>query len=397
MSNSEEWSRRSHTTPPQSYLDSPLTPPPTDELRSPQLTKERHFSSDEAKSPRDVEGEQSLQARVVIDTFESIRSGRVPYLDPWTRIPLGVEQYDYLLQELEKDTVLRSYVEKDIRYDYNRCRGEIIFRMPTTLHELLISKVVEDIVAQLNTVSSSIGRAGRFARGIEHVGSSTVSLSASDSDPTALSKRQPDASFRHVDAEYPGVVIEVSYSQKRKDLPYLADDYLLGSDGSIRMMIGLDVEYLGSQKATLSVWRPQYTSKGEQEELRVVQTEQVIRNEDGTPSSGPGLSLRLHDFANEELTEDLRHEAQKISISSEKLCAYLANAERFNSRLPPTFRSKHRVKAGVIKRRRSETPPVTITSDDEARYQKEEERAAKRVALHDPEYEPRSGSDSPSG
>lgn len=58
-------------------------------------------------------------------------------------------------------------------------------------------------------------------------------------------------------AQYPGVIIEVSYSQKRKDLPRLADDYILGSDRDIRVVIGIDVEYNASKEATLSVWRPQ--------------------------------------------------------------------------------------------------------------------------------------------
>jgi hypothetical protein len=51
-------------------------------------------------------------------------------------------------------------------------------------------------------------------------------------------------------------VIEVAHSQRRKNLDYLADDYILGSDGKIRMMIGLDLDYPGvvSKRATLSVY-----------------------------------------------------------------------------------------------------------------------------------------------
>ena len=68
-----------------------------------------------------------------------------------------------------------------------------------------------------------------------------------------------NSSFEHLDAYYPSVVIEVSYSQKRKDLPRLADAYILGSDADIRVVVGLDIEYRGTKKATMSVWRPQYT------------------------------------------------------------------------------------------------------------------------------------------
>jgi hypothetical protein len=41
----------------------------------------------------------------------------------------------------------------------------------------------------------------------------------------------------------------------------------------------------------------------------------------------------------------------------------------------------------VKKRKRSKTPPEEITSGDETRYVKQEERAAKRMADEDPDYE----------
>jgi hypothetical protein len=56
-------------------------------------------------------------------------------------------------------------------------------------------------------------------------------------------KHDPDTSFRYRGTRYPRVVIEVSYSQKRKDLPHLADEDILRSNGNIRVVIGLDVEY----------------------------------------------------------------------------------------------------------------------------------------------------------
>ena len=60
--------------------------------------------------------------------------------------------------------------------------------------------------------------------------------------------------FWHLDKPYPGIVIEVLYTQKRKDLAIIAKDYILGSNGDICVVIGLDVEYYSSKKATLLVW-----------------------------------------------------------------------------------------------------------------------------------------------
>ena len=78
------------------------------------------------------------------------------------------------------------------------------------------------------------------------------------STPHSRSKRSPDALFRHRDAEYPGVVIKVSYSQKREALHCLAYDYLIKSNGSTQVMVGFDIRYSGSRKASLSVWRHNY-------------------------------------------------------------------------------------------------------------------------------------------
>jgi hypothetical protein len=54
----------------------------------------------------------------------------------------------------------------------------------------------------------------------------------------------------------------------------LADDYILGSDGNIRVVVGLDLEYRGKsdkvapgRAATLSIWRPKVITDGDTEEL----------------------------------------------------------------------------------------------------------------------------------
>ena len=94
------------------------------------------------------------------------------------------------------------------------------------------------IERQLHSIANGAGPAANFTQSIRPTGSVTITF-----DDPQYSKHEPDASFKHIDAEYPGVVIEISYSQKRKDLGRLADDYILGSDGSIHAMVGVDVEY----------------------------------------------------------------------------------------------------------------------------------------------------------
>lgn len=142
--------------------------------------------------------------------------------------------------------------------------------MLTHVHEALIQRIVPSLNRQMSLIASGESPSAGFARKITSGGSATVKF-----DDPDYGMHDPDASFYHSEALYPGVIIEVSYSQKRKDLPRLADEYILGSNGSIRVVVGLDVEYSG-KKATLSVWRPQLlvNSAGEQE----LQAEQTVVN-----------------------------------------------------------------------------------------------------------------------
>lgn len=84
----------------------------------------------------------------------------------------------------------------------------------------------------------------RFARDIENELAATNEFSDTEYGP-----HEPDGQFAHVRAQYPGVILEISFPEKRKDLVRLADDYLLRSNGAIRVMIGVDLKYQGSEKA----------------------------------------------------------------------------------------------------------------------------------------------------
>jgi hypothetical protein len=123
--------------------------------------------------------------------------------------------------------------------------------MPRLLHDQLTASVAEDLKWQLKSIASGVGPAASFAQEIMNTNTTTIEF-----DSRRYAKHSPDGSFKHIDAQYPGVVMEVSYSQKRKDLQALARDYIRGSEASIQVVIGIDLEYTG-RKATLTVWRPQ--------------------------------------------------------------------------------------------------------------------------------------------
>lgn len=139
----------------------------------------------------------------------------------------------------------------------------------TITHAVFIARVISEVTRQLQTLACTDFIISDFARQIHWRGSTNISF------PDGYGRHDPDDSFGHKLARYSGVILEGSCSQKRKYLGRLADDYILGSNGSVRVVVGLDFENrdrgkgkgIASKVATLSLWRPKLTVVGDGPEL----------------------------------------------------------------------------------------------------------------------------------
>jgi hypothetical protein len=158
------------------------------------------------------------------------------------------------------------------RYDYDAERDWLVVRMPTAVHELFIARVEDAVVSQLKSIRKGSDNAAAFAQKVDSARSTEIRFPVTGGSSGKRSKHEPDASFWHNDAQYPGVIVEVAYSQKKRRLRRLAEDYLLDSDASVQVVVGLDIEYgrKESREATLSVWRSQLHHTDDGVELRVV-------------------------------------------------------------------------------------------------------------------------------
>lgn len=143
--------------------------------------------------------------------------------------------------------------------------------MPTGIHERFIDAVEDDVRSQLKAIRNGSGKKAEFAQKLHPARSTEIRFDASTL--SSKSKYEPDASFRHEDAQYPGVIFEVAYSQNKTCLGRLADNYILDSDASVRAVVCLHIEYSNkeSRKATLSIWRPQLFDTPDGAELRAVE------------------------------------------------------------------------------------------------------------------------------
>jgi hypothetical protein len=220
-----------NTTPPARFTKAPSIPPPP-------LTPSSEQKSRTQDSRTVLEG--------LTQEIENRKVGCGCSDNPWLRFELSEAAYKHWLQQHQQD----RFVKHKLRYDYFASASLFVLRMPTVLHEDLALSIVLDVTRQLSSIASGAGPVADFAKSIRPTGSGKITFDDSSST------HNPDASFKHVQARYPGVVVEVSYSQKRKDLPRLADDYILGSDGDIRVVIGVDIGYR-DKAAALSIWRPQ--------------------------------------------------------------------------------------------------------------------------------------------
>ena len=146
------------------------------------------------------------------------------------------------------------------RFDYFPFTEQFVLRIPSTIHEEFAASVSGHILEQLRLISKRPDSSGEFTRDIQSGRSTTIIF-----DDSEYGKHDLDDQFRHKKVRYPGIVLKIIYSQKRSALAYLADDYILGSDGNIRVVIGLNIQHSGKE-ATLSVWRLQLVAK--EDELR---------------------------------------------------------------------------------------------------------------------------------
>jgi len=155
------------------------------------------------------------------------------------------------------------------RFDYDPVARLLTVRMPSPIHDFFANFVADEIHDRLKRIGERDDDAGKFASQIANGGSSRIELKEglggeTDARDFIPMTRQPDGQFQHCRAAYPGVVLEVSYTQDGKNLENLAWDYIQYSNGDVKAVIGIDIKY-GSKESTVSLWRPFYVQEDSEE------------------------------------------------------------------------------------------------------------------------------------
>ncbi|KAF4547348.1 Hypothetical protein D9617_45g091260 [Elsinoe fawcettii] len=354
------------------------------------------YTSDLPPTPPATGESKSTTLRSVISTLSAAQAGRLQASpgrssgDSSKVLALSFQDYSILEASLREKRLL-GFVSDKVRFDYDADLERLSIRMPTHTHELLVERIEDSIRSQLKSIALGQDRRAVFAGKITAARSSQILLPSdrtSSSIAPRYSKYEPDASFKHTEAMYPGVILEVAFAQKGKSLERLAENYLLDSDGSVQVVIGLDVQRskAGSLEGFLSVWRIRIVKVDESCEMRLDTTNANIPLHGwyDQATGAPGLRLSLRDFTCAELAdEELDADTTDIDISGEDFCRFLQEAE--TSLQPPPLR-KSKLAPNVRKRKKSPTPLENIDTSDEETYLLREERSAKRAQVDDPDY-----------
>ncbi|TWU77387.1 hypothetical protein ED733_006087 [Metarhizium rileyi] len=307
------------TTPPDHQGRLPLTPPAT------------------AERPRQLAN--ALCASALVRLLETINAQRNTD-NPASWVEVSVERELY--------TSHRERIERSFkRSDYDPNRGLLHLRMPSPVHEFFANILALDLQVQLLEIATQDNDTGIFASKIRIGGSATIQLAE-------------------------GVVIEVSYSQDGKNLRKLAQDYILYSNGDIKTVVGIDLNYAGKE-STISLWRPEYTriENDDVEELgfREVISYETFRSVDGYAHDAEEyLKLTLDDFATDALSAP--HELFDILQQAE---------EMEPTKVANVADSVVKSRRVTRKRRLSSSSAEQLRSEDEANYANLEKAAMNRA------------------
>ncbi|KAL2194452.1 hypothetical protein P885DRAFT_24840, partial [Corynascus similis CBS 632.67] len=262
------------------------------------------------------------------------------------------------------------------RYDYFPDVAKFVLRMPGTIHETVIGGFESLVLEQLIDIRRGNNQvAADFARRVRATRSADIVTTDGGS-------HCPDGSFKHKDARAACVVLEVSYSQKRTDLPFLADECILGSDGRTQVVIGIDLEHRKNKgkEARLIVWRPRFIEEDGRVVLEAAETETgIFRAVDGSLVNGERiLRIGLKDFGFWPDCLGIDDISEEIAISFSQLYEIVQEAEAMKECID---RGKGEV--NYLKRRRVRPPLKQLTEPDEKRFKAAEKEVERQLSDQD--------------
>lgn len=268
-------------------------------------------------------------------------------------------EFRELRERLDDPRPLLDYFDNVLRFDYSPGRATLVLRlMATTVHEYLKEYFVDEVKEQLRALSKKhsgqhSGRDCRIPQIIPEIkwhGHARLDLEAdvgsdAEVDTRVVDTKSPDGQTWYGTALSPQFILEIGYSQRNVSLQDLAMEYYTGSNGDIKTVLTLDIEYAKPSQRRLS------RASGSADRTAVdctsvlclyrgpnrIHKDMVFRDAQGRATSN-SLELLLSDFIPDDDIERFSRQTQHciddctIHITAEVLCKLLAEAEAAQSR-----------------------------------------------------------------
>ncbi len=131
------------------------------------------------------------------------------------------------------------------RWDYCSTSHTLAIRMPVRRHGLMAQHVSDLVMGQIREMKSRYPAFVDSLDQLHDTRTTTRTLSSGTEAGAAFCERDPDGSFGCFGWENPGLVLEVLYSQSRRDVNYLEYDHLVMSNGATKCLVAVDIAYRG--------------------------------------------------------------------------------------------------------------------------------------------------------
>ncbi|KIX96536.1 uncharacterized protein Z520_07802 [Fonsecaea multimorphosa CBS 102226] len=274
--------------------------------------------------PRDAETDPDTKTRLAISQIPINQHKPSLAANTYLEFPFSLDAHKVFLKEFQDNW---GY---GLRHDYYSDTRKIAIRMGTVFHSIFAYNVGDQVANDLRIRKYHPEKLiADFAAQIKQRTDSPVDFAEDGS------WHSPDVAFAHIGAYYPGVVFEISFSEKKLPLQELAQQYFRGSDGEVQVVVGFDIEFPDAKKGKFMVWKKKETKHGKIKAHLVLEEE--FQHSDGKLNKDcKGIYLNLADFCPARMIPDdvkpiiaqrtyLGHDTG-IHIPAFELCNFLTMA-----------------------------------------------------------------------
>ncbi|KAI0976530.1 hypothetical protein F4678DRAFT_413675 [Xylaria arbuscula] len=257
-----------YPVPPATYIET-HTPTPIFDEEDPRSSANSIINLERVNLTRAPSACQVRAPRLkeLLDLITKIQSGKYEHRDDETLIKSELKPYEYhhLLRIVQnpEERELRTYFKR-LRYDYLPSRNLFVIRMLTPLHEHVTRSFDNLVICWLKGLKQRKGskEVAEAARSMVFQGSTNIPLSG-------IGTRQPHNSYRHNQCEFPGLVVEIAWSEPVSSLLESAEAFIKETRGGVRTVVGINLnEVYEARKvnetgdAKIFIWRAKFDSSG---------------------------------------------------------------------------------------------------------------------------------------